>query len=197
MSFACNSLFCIHFIIAMQSTATPIRQVKKVCVIGPECTGKSELSKFLADHFKTVCVEEYARAYINRMSTPYEQADLTKIAHGQVRMEDEWLVDTNKVMICDTNAIVIKVWSEFKYGECDKEVLRIIEERPYDLYLLTYIDVPWEDDPQREHPDKREHFWSIFKSEVEKTGIPFVEINGSREDRRKKAIAAIDQLTQS
>lgn len=181
----------------MQSTAAPIRQIKKVCVIGPECTGKSDLSQFLATHYKTVCVEEYARAYINRLKTPYEQADLTKIAHGQVRMEDEWLVDTNKVMICDTNAIVIKVWSEFKYNECDKEILKIIEERAYDLYLLTYIDVPWENDPQREHPDKREQFWNIYKKEVEQTKVPFVEINGLKEERRKKAIAAIDQLIQS
>jgi NadR type nicotinamide-nucleotide adenylyltransferase len=181
----------------MQSTAAPIRPIKKVCVIGPECTGKSDLSQFLAGHYKTVCVEEYARAYINRLGRPYEQSDLTKIAHGQVRMEDEWLVDTNKVMICDTNVIVIKVWSEFKYNECDKEILKIIDERAYDLYLLTYIDVPWENDPQREHPDKREQFWTIFKKEVEQTNVPFVEINGVKEERRQKAIAAIDTLLAS
>jgi len=57
--------------------------------------------------------------------------------------------------------------------------------------LLTYIDIPWADDPQREHPDKREHFWKIFKDEITNTGVPFVEISGDREMRRKKALEAI------
>lgn len=178
----------------MQASLTVHSAIKKVVVIGPECTGKSELSKFLAEHFKTVCVEEYARPYLSKLIRTYEKSDLTKIAHGQARMEDEWIYDANRVLICDTNSIVIKVWSEFKYGDCDPDILRIMTTRQYDLYLLTYIDVPWEDDPLREHPDKREYFWQIFKKEVEATGVPFAEIRGSREDRRKNAVEAIEGL---
>jgi NadR type nicotinamide-nucleotide adenylyltransferase len=172
------------------------RATKKVVVIGPECTGKSELAKFLADHFKTVYVDEYARAYLNKLIRGYEKSDLTKIAHGQARMEDEWVYDAKDVLICDTNALVIKVWSEFKYGDVDPDILKTIQERKYDMYLLTYIDVPWENDPQREHPDKREHFWQIFKNEVEKTGIPFTIISGPREERRRTAVEAIEKLLQ-
>ncbi len=171
--------------------------IKKVVVIGPECTGKSELTKFLADHFKTVQVEEYARAYLNKLIRGYEKSDLTKIAHGQTRMEDEWVYDANRVLVCDTNAIVIKVWSEFKYGDCDPDILRIIQDRKYDLYLLTNIDVPWENDPQREHPDKREHFWQIFKNEVDQSGVPATVISGPREERRARAIKAIEGLLQN
>jgi NadR type nicotinamide-nucleotide adenylyltransferase len=170
---------------------------KKVVVIGPECTGKSELSRFLAEHFKTVFVAEYARAYLNKLIRGYEKSDLTKIAHGQARMEDEWVYDADRVLICDTNAVVIKVWSEFKYGDVDQDILKVIQERKYDLYLLTYIDVPWENDPQREHPDKREHFWQIFKKEVEQSGVPSVVISGPREERRNKAVEAIEKLLQN
>lgn len=168
--------------------------VLKVCVVGPECTGKTELSKYLAGHYKTSWVEEYARAYINKLGHAYDRVDLTKIAHGQLRMEDEWLYEANRVLICDTNLLVIKIWSEFKYGECDTEILKRMADRKYDLYLLTNIDVPWENDPQREHPDKREYFWNLYKEEVAKTGVSFVEISGEREQRRKKAIEAVDQL---
>jgi NadR type nicotinamide-nucleotide adenylyltransferase len=177
--------------IASDSVSAPI---KKVVVIGPECTGKSELSQFLADHFKTEWVAEYARAYLNKLIRSYEQSDLTKITHGQVRMEEEWMQDANKILICDTNAIVVKVWSEFKFGNCEPEILEVVQERKYDLYLLTYIDIPWEEDPQREHPDKREHFFEVFKNEVEKSGVPHVIIEGEREVRRKKAIEAIEKI---
>src|SRR5262245_53609140 len=124
------------------------RAVRKVVVIGPECTGKSELSKYLADFFGTTFVEEYARTYIDGLNRLYEKPDLTKIALGQVQLEDHRAKHAKEILICDTNLIVVKVWSEFKYGDCDPEILQIVRQRHYDLYLLTYIDIPWEDDPQ-------------------------------------------------
>lgn len=178
----------------MLVTKETAAQIKRVCVIGPECTGKTELSKYLAETFKTAWVEEYARAYLNKLGRPYDQIDLVKIAHGQLRMEDEWLYESNRVLICDTNLLVIKIWSEHKYGNVDQDILRRISERKYDHYLLTYIDVPWEEDPQREHPDKREHFYQRFHDEVVSTGVPFTVISGSREERQQKAVAAINQL---
>lgn len=168
--------------------------IKKVCVTGPECTGKSDLSKYLAEHFKTTWVQEYARAYLNKLNHAYQQADLTKIAHGQLRMEDEWLNESNRVMICDTNLLTIKIWSEFKFGNCDQEIITKMNSRTYDLYLLCNIDIPWEEDPQREHPDKREQLWAIYKAEVAKTGVPFVEISGDRTARLAKGIEAVNTI---
>lgn len=168
--------------------------VKKVAVIGPECTGKSSLSEFLAGHFRTDWVPEYARGYLNNLIRPYEQHDLLAIAHGQIRIEDEWARDANTLMICDTNLYVVKVWSEFKYGNCDEEILKHIAARKYDLYLLTYVDLPWEEDPQREHPDKREELYQIYLNEMKNQPVPFVEIKGERELRRKTAIEAIEKL---
>lgn len=163
----------------------------KVCVIGPECTGKTVLSEALAARLNTVWVEEYARAYLNRLSIPYVEADLVKIAHGQLRMEDEWINDANKILVCDTNLIVIKVWSEFKFGTCDKIILDLIAERKYDLYLLTCIDVPWTPDPLREHPNRREELFAIYLNEMKSQTVPFVEIKGNEQERLELAMEAI------
>jgi NadR type nicotinamide-nucleotide adenylyltransferase len=172
----------------------PLPTVKKVAVIGPECTGKSELSEFLAGYFHTEWVPEYARGYINNLVRPYEQHDLIAIAHGQIRLEDEWIRDSNSVLICDTNLYVIKIWSEFKFGTCDKTILEQIATRKYDLYLLTSIDLPWEDDPLREHPHKREQLYEIYLNEMKNQPVPFVEIKGERELRRKAAVDAVEKL---
>lgn len=167
--------------------------VSKVCVIGPECTGKTVLSEALAKHLNTVWVEEYARAYLNRLNKPYEEADLLKIAHGQLRMEDEWTIDANRILVCDTNLIVIKVWSEVKYGRCDQAILDLIAARKYDLYLLTYIDIPWIADPLREHPDMREELYAMYLNEMKNQSTPFIEVKGTPEQRLNSALAAIDQ----
>jgi NadR type nicotinamide-nucleotide adenylyltransferase len=171
-----------------------LNNIKKVVIIGPECTGKSALSEYLAEHFKTDWVREFARGYLDNLPRPYEQFDLLNIAHGQIRIEDAWERDANDLLFCDTNLYVIKVWSEFKYGSCDPAILDIISKRKYDLYLLTYVDIPWEEDPLREHPDKREKLYQIYLSEMKNQPVPFVEIKGERDERRKTAVEAVNRL---
>lgn len=168
--------------------------VKKVVIIGPECTGKSELSEYLAGYFNTCWVPEFARSYLDKLNRPYHEHDLISIARGQIDEEDKHLPKARKVMICDTNLLVIKIWSNFKYGRCDQEILQLIQSRTYDLFLLTYIDLPWQFDPQREHPEKRKALWEIYQSELSNVTAPVVIIKGQREKRRQTAVNAIQKM---
>jgi len=168
----------------------------KIVVLGPESTGKSTLSQKLAAHYNTVWTPEYAREYIENLPRPYEQQDLLAIAKGQLQLEDEKAQQAGDLLICDTDLYVIKVWSEHKYGQCDPQILEHIAGRRYDLYLLTYIDIPWENDPQREYPDPqmREYFYRIYRDIVMNSGVPWVDIRGSYAEREAKAVAAVDGL---
>lgn len=171
-------------------------EIRKIVVIGPECTGKSELSQYLADEFDTVWVKEYAREYLDALDRPYNVADLSRIAEGQLQLEDHMAKQANKVLICDTDLYVVKIWSIFKYGYCDPSILKLISERTYDLYLLTYIDIPWVYDPQREHPDQRDELFSIYLRELQTQPVPFTIIKGSRDERRNSAKDAVRNLLQ-
>lgn len=171
-----------------------MQHLKKVVVIGPECTGKSDLSQYLAGHFNTVWVPEFARGYLDNLVRPYEQHDLLTIAHGQVRIENALEKQADEILICDTNLIVIKIWSQFKYGSVQREIVDLIDSRKYDLYLLTYIDIPWENDPLREHPDKREVLYNLYLEEMLRQRVPFIQVKGERDVRRKLAVDAIEKL---
>src|SRR5690606_40357439 len=105
----------------------------RIAIVGPECTGKSELAAYLADHFNTVWVPEYARGYLDNLVRPYEEHDLLTIAHGQLRLETEWALSANGLLVCDTALLVIKIWSEFKYGRCAQESIDAMDEAQYDL----------------------------------------------------------------
>ncbi|GAA0531065.1 hypothetical protein GCM10009415_10600 [Chitinophaga japonensis] len=170
--------------------------MKKVVILGPESTGKSTLSQQLAAHYQTEWVPEYARQYLDELGRPYEQHDLLHIAAGQLHLEDEKAEKARRLLICDTDLYVIKVWSEHKYGEVDPRILERIAARRYDLYLLTYIDIPWEDDPQREYPDPqmREYFYRIYRDIVMHAGVPWADIRGSYAERQARAIAAVDNI---
>ncbi|RAJ85461.1 NadR type nicotinamide-nucleotide adenylyltransferase [Chitinophaga dinghuensis] len=172
--------------------------MKKVVVIGPESTGKSTLSEMLAKRFHTAWTPEYAREYIDQLNRPYEQEDLLKIAQGQLEQEKKYAATARELLICDTDLYVIKVWSEHKYADCDHRILQMIAEETCDLYLLTHIDMPWEEDPQREYPapEMRAYFYNIYKDIVMQSGVPFVDIHGSYEQREMLAVAAVEQLLQ-
>lgn len=169
--------------------------IKKIVVTGPESTGKSTLSAALAEELNTVWVPEYARGYLEKLGRDYNKQDLSTIAKGQLAAEDKLEHEANKFLICDTDLQVIKVWSNAKYGTCDKEILEGIATRPYDLYLLTYIDTTWEDDPLREHPapEERLYFYNLYRDIVQNSGIPWVDIRGSHEERLKLSLDAIRQ----
>ena len=139
-------------------------------------------------------IQQIAGEYLEGLDRPYNAGDLPRIAAGQLSLEDNMAAQANKVLICDTDLYVIKIWSLFKYGYCDQEILDAIAERKYDLYLLTYIDIPWEYDPQREHPDQRESLYALYLDEMRNQNVPFAEIRGNREQRRRTATHRVKEL---
>lgn len=166
--------------------------LKKIVVIGPESTGKSTLSKALAEQLNTVWVPEYARTYLEQRGQNYQYEDLTAIAQGQLLSEDKLAKQANKYLICDTDLYVLKVWSEHKYGKVDNYILEAIASRQYDAYILCDIDMPWDADPLREHPEPemRRYFFNMYKDIVLHSGKPFVIVSGHQEKRLEEALCA-------
>lgn len=173
-------------------------QARKIVVIGPESTGKSTLCAGLAEKLQTTWIPEYARQYLLELGRDYREEDLLQIALGQVSTEESAISRANNYLVCDTDLYVLKVWAESKYGRCHKTILETIAVRPYDLYLLTYIDIEWEDDPLREHgsPEERHYFYSQYRDIVINSGVPWVDIRGSQEQRLTDALAAVHKLHQ-
>ncbi|MEM9339109.1 MAG: ATP-binding protein [Bacteroidota bacterium] len=168
-----------------------MKGLKKIAIIGPESTGKSTLSQELADHFHTEWVPEFARTYLDQLDRPYEKSDLITIAKGQLVSEDEKGKEANQYLFCDTNLITIKIWSDHKYGTTDFWIEEQLKSRTYEFYLLTYVDIEWAFDPQREHPNLRNHFYELFRSYLERHDLPYATIQGRNNDRKDSAIRAI------
>ncbi|GAB4230437.1 MAG: hypothetical protein Tsb0034_02380 [Ekhidna sp.] len=165
--------------------------LKRIAVVGPESTGKSELCQHLAAHYQTEWVPEFARFYLDRLDRDYEQHDLKAIAEGQLAWEDDKAEYAKELLFCDTNLIVIKIWSDHKYGNTDPWIEAELQKRTYDFYLLNNIDLPWRPDPQREHPTMRKHFFNIYKEYLEVNGLPFAVVSGIEGERKKCALEAI------
>ena len=173
--------------------------ILKVVLFGPESTGKTTLSEQLARHYNTVWVPEYARDYLqekwNNERKTCEPHDLLPIAEGQMRLENKLTKKATKILVCDTDLLETKVYSEAYYiGDCDPILEKYALQNSYDLYLLTYIDIPWEEDDLRDKPNEREEMFNYFKWTLEKYGKNFITLKGNKKQRLDKAINHIDQL---
>ena len=179
--------------------------IRRIVITGPASTGKTTLTKQLAAHYNTEFAEEFARRMLEEQNNTYKKEDLVMFSYGQVatenlafgKVEMELMVgkaykklpqNTNKFVFLDTDLITIKIWSEYKYGDCDKKILQQIEEREYDGYLLCGIDVPWEDDPQRENPNNRAELYELYKQELLHYNKKFIELTGDKDKRFKEAV---------
>jgi NadR type nicotinamide-nucleotide adenylyltransferase len=188
----------------------------KIVIIGPESTGKSTLCQQLATHYKTTWCPEYAREYLLKNGMSYTFDDLLVIAKGQLELEskhEQMLSEKilapaknsarneteqllpNDFLFIDTDQYVMKVWCEFVFNQCHTWILNRIAERPYDLYLLCNIDLPWIKDDLREYPDEgpRIRLYHMYKDLLVNQAVPWVDISGNYSERFSKAKAAIQQ----
>ena len=159
----------------------------KIIVTGPESSGKTTLCKSLSKHFKIPFIEEYARGFLDELGRDYKQDDLLEIAKGQ-------LLSEHNAQILDTDLITIKIWSEYKYGNCNNWILEQIEQQKSErrFYLLCKPDIPWEADKQRENPNDRAELFEIYKTELESLGHTYFVVEGK--DRVEKSISKISNL---
>jgi NadR type nicotinamide-nucleotide adenylyltransferase len=168
--------------------------IKKIAIVGPESTGKSTISKLLADHYNTVYVPEYAREYCSQLTAPCTWQDEINMFKGQLELEKKLLPQARGILICDTTFITVKIWSDQMFGKAPQEVLDELPNHPYDFYLLMDIDLPWEDDPLRDFPDLREHFMQVWHQELQNLDAAYQVISGTDTNRLTNAINAIDSF---
>ena len=171
----------------------------KVVLFGPESSGKTTLAKALSAHYKTEWVPEYMRTYLQDKWDNKKQVctreDLLPIARGQLQLENEKATIANLYLFCDTNLDELIVYSKFYYdGYCPEQIIKAATQSKYDLFLLTYIDTPWEKDDLRDRPNDRRLLFSIFEAYLIENNFPYIIIKGTVEERLQTAVNAIENL---
>jgi len=172
----------------------PEHEIIKIAVVGPESTGKSTMAAYLAKHYNTAWVPEFARDYCAKLAEPPTWQDELNMFYGQLALEKEILPQAYKLLICDTTFITVKIWSDYTFGKTPQEVLDALPDHRYDLYLLLNIDLPWEEDPLRDFPHLREHFMDVWYKELNALNANYVLISGTGPERYEQAVAAINSF---
>jgi NadR type nicotinamide-nucleotide adenylyltransferase len=165
--------------------------LQKIAILGPESTGKSALTLALASHFKAPFVPEMAREYLAEIGTNYQYQDVLNIAALQLKTEQNFLQKNPNAsfLFCDTELITIKIWLKYKNWNVPSWVIEQIEKSDYSLYLLTDIDLPWQEDPLRENPNDRQELLHLFEKELNHFSKKYKIVQGKGDARFKNAIS--------
>jgi len=176
----------------------PRDRLLRVCVTGPESTGKTTLARRLAEWLETEWVPEGSRVYAERKGTALTAADVGPIAREHIALaeaaEDRARVRGASILVLDTDLVSTVVYARHYYGSVPRWVERAERERRAELYLLCDVDVPWIPDGIRDQPEAREEMFSAFRRALERRGAHVVVVRGDWDDRWARASEAVRNL---
>ncbi len=157
----------------------------RICLTGPECTGKTALAAALARELDTVWVPEFAREHAETCGHALTAGDVEPIARGQIANEDRLAPEANRFLILDTDLLSTVVYARHYYGSCPRSIEDEARRRRADLYLLLDTDVPWQPDAVRDAGgDEREDLFDAFRATLDEFETRWEIVSGDSEGRR-------------
>lgn len=157
-----------------------MNNIRKFVFTGPESSGKTTLSEWIANHFDFLLVKEYAREYLKDLDRAYTLEDVLTIAEIQSSNEEASYMIGRFPIICDTDLTVIDVWLEHKFKYKVGWIFNKIKNNlPETFYFLCYPDIDWEKDPLRENPHDRLELFDLYENLLIKIGANYLVLKGS------------------
>jgi NadR type nicotinamide-nucleotide adenylyltransferase len=173
-----------------------VPEVKRVCLLGAESTGKTTLAGALASRFGTLWNPEYGRSYtqIGRPAgAPWTSWEFTHIARIHCWYEDFLAGFAHRVLFSDTDAFTTALFHEVYLGS-PATAFEDLVERTYDLYVVCGLDVPWRHDGLREFEAQRLWMHERYLQRARESGSPWLLVEGQPEARIASAAAAVEQV---
>ena len=179
---------------AIQHNASGDKSCFRIVVSGSECTGKTVLTRALAENFDAPFSTESARDYVSELGRAVQFPDVEPIARRQIEIEDALLGDGSPMYIFDTDLFSTLIYSRLYFGRCPGWIEPLCRARRADLYLLCGIDLPWvKDDFQRGRstPRERQHAHNLFASVLDENSCSVTAVSGLNDSRLECAIFSI------
>ncbi|MEM6532051.1 MAG: AAA family ATPase [Myxococcota bacterium] len=159
-----------------------------VSVLGPESSGKSTLTRALAQRFAARWVPETAREFYDRHPRPPEPPDILAIARAQAAA----LRSARGLTFFDTDPRSTAVWGVVLWGENTPSLSELVYPSPA-LTVLCRPDLPWVPDLQRVQPEQRDRD-DFFRRLHARVHGPVCVVEG--DNREERAAAAVQDLLQ-
>lgn len=161
----------------------------RLCLTGPECTGKTQLAQRLARELNVPWVAEYAREYAEAREGALGPEHVEPIARGQIANMTSAVHPA--LVVLDTDLISTVVYARHYYGACPAWIEQEAWTRRSDLYLLLDTDIPWEPGPARDAAGEvREDLFDAFRAALDEFETRWKIVSGEWEERYQRIAEA-------
>ncbi len=158
-------------------------------IVGPESTGKTTLAKELARLHHGVWLPEYAREYLS--DAVYTEDDVHVVAREQINRERDLVRAAPRIAVLDTDCVVLRIWFAERFGYVPAYIHRHLKNQTVRGYLLTYPDLPWEFDPQRESKLDLRRLFEMYEDVLTELGFVYSVVEGKGNDRTRCALEGL------
>ena len=174
-----------------------------IALLGAESTGKTALAGALAVALsaqpdagpvqRVAVVSEYLREFCDLHGRTPRREEQVHIAAEQTRRIAA-AAQAHDIVVADTTALMIAVYSEQVFGDTSLYATALASHAPYDLTLLTALDLPWQADGlQRDGPHVREPVDAAVRSALLRANLGYSVVCGTGNARLEAALACVQR----
>lgn len=160
--------------------------IDSFCIIGTESTGKSTLTRKLAEHFGAKCVSEAGRDLAPQTEEcRFETLQAIATTHA------EWILESletyQKTLFVDTDLVTTQSYSKFLFGKELPVLPWVTAVNRFKYYLYLENDAPYIQDGTRLSKEKRDELDAFHRAEYASQGIKPIFISGRSWEEREAA----------
>ena len=168
--------------------------VRKIVILGSESTGKTTLTKKLAQYFKAASVLETAREII-KDSQNFSLKDLYEVATSHAEKITKEIEGEHHLLIIDTDVHITQSYANYRFGKMLELTEDIYRVNKGDLYLYLCADAEYIQDGTRLEEQQRNLLDQSHRDILKKHNVSFYEITGSWDNRYEKSVELIKKFS--
>jgi NadR type nicotinamide-nucleotide adenylyltransferase len=161
--------------------------ITNVVFLGAPSTGKSTIAEKLADQFNTIWMPEYGREYWekNHIKRRLTLNQLVEIAETHIKIENEKILQANKYIFTDTNALTTYMFSLYYHGKAKPKLIKLANQSVtrYDLIFVCGNEIPYDNTWDRSGELNRLVFQKQIIAELNTNKIPYFLLEGTIQER--------------
>lgn len=158
-----------------------------VVFLGAPSTGKTTISKRLAEEFNTVWMPEYGREYWEKFQVGrrLRAKQLVEIAEGHLKRENNLMCYADTYLFTDTNALTTYMFSQYYHQFVEPKLCDYANQAQsrYDLVFLCDMDIPYDDTWDRSGDVNRKIFQKQIIGDLLVRKVPFIPLSGDIDTR--------------
>ncbi|MGB4762655.1 MAG: ATP-binding protein [Candidatus Saccharimonas sp.] len=164
-----------------------------VTIFGAESTGKTTLSRQLAQKLEATWLHEFARPYLEQTHADITNTSMIDIWRGQLKLQKQAQGD---LVVQDTDLFsTVGYWQlphvEPTLGPCPDELIADAHRLRSDLYIITKSNIPFEQDKIRYGGDRRESPDQYWIDLCENYALPYIVLDASSRATRVETAQTI------